>query len=268
MATRGPSGFSDIDKSEEPGWYVEAMDRKAARPGVSEARRRMRELLGAKPGDRVLDVGCGTGEETAELAKLVSPDGSAVGVDRSVTMLAQARQRFASKELPVDFRAGDANQLDFPDNLFDGCRAEAILQYLDDPVRAVAEMARVIRSGASLVVLEPDWLAASFESGHAEFDQAFPRFFSSLVKSAAIGRQLYRLFLQCGLSKAVVDPRVLLRTDLTILEWQIRATNAREEMDRQGTLAKESFDQVMQRFRSGDPFLQSIPSYIVSARKH
>jgi len=267
MVTRGPLGFSEVDKSEEPARCVEGMDRMAARPAILESRRRMRELLGAKPGDRMLDVGCGTGEETAELAKLVSPDGSAVGVDLSGTMLAQARQRFASKGLPVDFRAGDANQLEFPDNFFDGCRAERVLQHLDDPARAVAEMARVIRPGAWLVVSAPDWLAATFESGHPEFDQPFTRFFSSLDKSSSVGRQLFRLLLQCGLSDAVVHPFFSILTDLAELETWMRFTNAREKMDRQGTLAKEGFDQVMMRLRSGDPFLLSTPRYIVGARK-
>src|SRR5207247_1647003 len=88
-------GFSDIDRAEDPDLLVSVLDRQRARPFFRGIRRKSYELLELQPGDRILDLGCGAGDDTVELGTLLGEPGSAVGVDASVVMIDEARARSA-----------------------------------------------------------------------------------------------------------------------------------------------------------------------------
>ena len=120
------------------------------------AKRRTYDLLALCPGERVLDIGCGAGDDVRALADIVGPAGYAVGIDASQTMIDAARRRAADSSVVADFFVGDAEHLDFPDASFDACRADRVLQHLDSLSNAVAQMARVLRPGGRVVVFEPD----------------------------------------------------------------------------------------------------------------
>lgn len=102
--------------------------------------------------ERVLDVGCGTGAITAELARRTR--GEVTGIDLDPAMVAFARQQTPE----VRFEQGDARQLAFPDGHFDVVCCHFLLLWVADPERAVCEMARVTRAGGSvLICAEPDY---------------------------------------------------------------------------------------------------------------
>src|SRR5262245_40711145 len=78
------------------------------------------ERLAPQPGDRVLDIGCGSGPTTVELARRVAPDGAALGVDISPTMIDAARERAASERVAnATFAVADAQVEPFGDGAFD-----------------------------------------------------------------------------------------------------------------------------------------------------
>jgi ubiquinone/menaquinone biosynthesis C-methylase UbiE len=115
-------------------------------------------LLGSlQAGQDLLDVGCGPGTITLDLAELVAP-GRVVGVDASVEVLAQADELRRSRAVPnAEFRAGDVYGLDLPDASFDVVHAHQVLQHLTDPVTALVEMRRVLRPGGILGVRDSDY---------------------------------------------------------------------------------------------------------------
>ena len=95
------------------------------------------------PDARVLDVGCGPGTITADLAALV-PGGYVTGIDAAADVLAQARQEAERRgQRNVAFDTGDVYRLDFADGTFDVVHAHQVLQHLTDPVAALREMRRV-----------------------------------------------------------------------------------------------------------------------------
>ena len=108
------------------------------------------------PGMQLLDVGCGPGTITVGLAKEVAP-GDVVGTDLQPTQVEQARAVAAERGIAnVRFEVGDAYRLPFPDRSFDAVFAHAVLMHLREPVRALAEMWRVLRPGGIVGVRDPD----------------------------------------------------------------------------------------------------------------
>ena len=120
-------------------------------------------------GSEVLDVGCGPGTITADLARLVSP-GRVVGIDRSPEAIAAATE--AAGDVPgVTFRIGDVYLLDFPDDSFDVVHAHQVLQHLSDPVAALKEMRRVCRPSGLVAVRDSDYDAFTWAPPDPRLDQ-------------------------------------------------------------------------------------------------
>ena len=127
-------------------------------------------LAALRPGLDLLDVGCGPGTITVDLARLVAP-GRVIGIDRASEVLAQASAHASGQGVSIDLRVGDVYALQFPDASFDVVHAHQLLQHLSDPVRAMAEMRRVLRRGGLLAARDGDY--ACF--GWAPFDPLLTR---------------------------------------------------------------------------------------------
>ena len=113
-------------------------------------------LAALRPGLELLDVGCGPGTITVDLARLVAP-GRVIGIDRAPEVLAQASAHANGQGVSIELRVGDVYALQFPDASFDVVHAHQVLQHLSDPVRALAEMRRVLRPGGVLAARDGDY---------------------------------------------------------------------------------------------------------------
>ena len=109
-----------------------------------------------RPGQELLDVGCGPGTITVDLAARVAP-GRVVGLDVSPAPLDEARALAGRRGVPVEFAVGDVYALDAANDSFDVVHAHQVLQHLTDPVAALREMARVCRPGGVLAVRDVDY---------------------------------------------------------------------------------------------------------------
>ena len=110
-----------------------------------------------RSGQAVLDVGCGPGTITIDLARRVGP-GSVVGIDASPDVIAQATATAAEQGIAnVRFATGDAYALDFADNSFDIVHAHQTLQHLADPATALREMYRVTKPGGVVAIRDADY---------------------------------------------------------------------------------------------------------------
>ncbi|MFF7971488.1 methyltransferase domain-containing protein [Streptomyces sp. NPDC007905] len=120
-------------------------------------------LLGVlKPHMKILDIGCGPGTITADLAELV-PDGHVTGVDHAPGILRQARETAAGRGLAnVDFAVADVHALDYPDETFCVVHAHQVLQHVGDPVQALREMRRVTKPGGYIAVRDADYAAMTW----------------------------------------------------------------------------------------------------------
>jgi ubiquinone/menaquinone biosynthesis C-methylase UbiE/drug/metabolite transporter (DMT)-like permease len=180
-----------------------------AQPSIREARRQMLELAPVKANDRVLDVGCGIGLETARLVALAGEAGCVVGIDRNAAMVAEARRLSLGSGLNINYEVMDARGLGFTDGAFDLCRTERVLRYVERPERAIREMARVARPGGRVVAFDFDSDATVIDAPDPGLTRRMREVLDAAVTNCWIGRQLPRLFRQAGLEHVTVIPHVV-----------------------------------------------------------
>ena len=122
-----------------------------------------RLLSVVRPGDRVLDVGCGPGAVSAALATAVGTSGSVLGIDLQATQVERARRYVERIGLQnVTFEVGDATDLSFDDGSFDLVYAKLLVMHLPDPLVGLRQMKRVLRPGGTLFLYELDAASAVY----------------------------------------------------------------------------------------------------------
>jgi len=123
-------------------------------------RRRLRRttvaLAQVRPGERVLEVGCGTGDVALAAKALAGPNGAVYGIDPSPEMIAVARAKAADQACAVDFQIGLIEALAFPDATFDVVLSSLMMHHLPDDLKrqGLAEIARVLKPGGRLLIVD------------------------------------------------------------------------------------------------------------------
>ena len=158
-------GYEQVDDDPNVAVLLATMDETAGWQATQQLRGWERLQLGLCAGQRLLDVGCGLGDAALALAADLANDGEVVGVDISAAMIAGARARARGARCRVNFCVGDALGLDESDDRFDVVRSERTLQWLSDPAAAVAEMARVVRPGGLVSLIDTDWSTFEIDVG-------------------------------------------------------------------------------------------------------
>ncbi|MEJ3745470.1 methyltransferase domain-containing protein [Actinomycetes bacterium KLBMP 9797] len=166
------------------------------------------DLMGIKPADRILDVGCGGGMAVRLLARH-APQGRVAGIDYSPEMVAQARSRNAAAvaRQQVEIRPGNAMDLPYPDQSFDHVCAIETFYFWPDPLRGLAEAARVLRPGGQVTVtLEMSREAADPPTA---LQRVFGRKFTERQREDGLhiisGAELTDLMVRAGLRDARFD---------------------------------------------------------------
>jgi len=164
------------------------------------------QRLTLKPGDRLLDVACGTGIVACAALDRVGPSGSVTGLDRNDGMLAVAR----CKAPAVDWRTGRAEALPFPDGHFDAVSCQFGLMFFEDRLMALKEIMRVLRPGGRMAVTV--WDKAENSPGYAAMISLLHRLFGADAANAlrapfVLGdaADLENLFKQAAIGDVTID---------------------------------------------------------------
>jgi ubiquinone/menaquinone biosynthesis C-methylase UbiE len=197
-----------VDRAKDPQAFVKYLDKASARGPVQAIKRQSYELMQVRAGHRVLDVGCGVGDDVRALAQFVGASGAVIGADTSEVMIAEARRRSEDESLPVEFLQADCHTLPFPDASFDACRAERLLQHVADPEAALRELVRVARPRGRIVVIDADhgMMALNFADRHLARRVLDTR--CDALRNGWIGRQLPGLLRRQGLLDIEIHPTV------------------------------------------------------------
>jgi ubiquinone/menaquinone biosynthesis C-methylase UbiE len=226
------------------------------------ARNTYLDLIAVMPGERVLDVGCGSGVVTRELARRVGPAGLAIGVDPSPAMVSIARELADQDGVGqwIDLRVGDARALPFADAEFDVVIAATALSHFPGGEHVIPELMRVLRPGGRLGVFDRD--TDSFIVAHP--DRPLTRRIVAAFSDHAsvdgwLARRLPGLFAEAGLRDVGVRAFTPLETDaegyyagtaLRALEAAVQAEAISEE-ERQRWVDALHAEQAAGRFVAG-----------------
>ncbi|CAG0956459.1 Demethylrebeccamycin-D-glucose O-methyltransferase [Anaerolineae bacterium] len=197
-----------MQQKQQPSGYVDSHYLDNANAFLRSVKQRSYELMRICEGQTVLDLGCGVGIDTLNLAGLVGSSGHVVGVDKDPGMIDEADQRAMQAGLGdrISHRLGEARHLPYPDSHFDACRTERMLMHLADPVGVIAELKRVLKPGGWLVLTEPDWATLSIVSGQDDIERRLVRVHAEQVlANGYAGRQLYPWMRQAGFQDLAVE---------------------------------------------------------------
>jgi ubiquinone/menaquinone biosynthesis C-methylase UbiE len=152
---------------------AESYERYAVPALFAPAAERLLAAAAPVPGERVLDVGTGTGIVARRVAPLVGPTGTVAGVDASAGMLSVARETAAREDIPISWHEGLAESLPFPDASFDLVLCQFALMFFNDVPTALAEMRRVLTPDGRAVLSV--FQAIDLHPFYAALDQAIER---------------------------------------------------------------------------------------------
>lgn len=204
MASENVTDFTMVDRTGDPNFFLHFLDEVNKLPGIADWKRVIIDGLRLQPGMQVLDIGCGLGADSFDLAVIVGPDGLVTGADFSESLIAEATRRSTGRNLSVVFEVGDAQSLRFPDGTFDAVRTERMLMHVPNVKQALSEMARVLRPGGRMAVLDFDWDSQFCDSPYKDTTRKIVTSFSDGMKNGWIGRQLPRFFREVGMTDVLV----------------------------------------------------------------
>jgi len=190
----------------DPGFAIRFLDAGNALPGVRALKPLMLEQLALRRGLHVLELGCGTGDDVRAFARRVGPGGRVLGIDSAPALVAEAARRSRDRDLPVDFRVGDALALELADDSFDRVRIERLLMHVEEPLQALHESARVLRPGGRVVVFDFDWDTLAIDGADSELTRRIVRSYCDGLPHGRVGRALPRLLAAAGFERLTVLP--------------------------------------------------------------
>jgi SAM-dependent methyltransferase len=173
-------------------------------------------------GMRLLDCGCGPGTITIDLAELISP-GHVLGIDLQSAQLRSARHRARQRQTRVSFAVASIYALPFLDGSFDAVFAHALFEHLREPVRALREMKRVLRSSGLTAIRSPDWAGWLVHPPNPLIEQGFNLFKQMQIADGGnphVGRAIKGLLRESGFSNISISASYEIVDDLpTFVEW-------------------------------------------------
>jgi arsenite methyltransferase len=181
---------------------------------VVRRRKLVRDALGARRGERILDIGCGPGFYVAELLDEVGSEGTVVGLDRSPQMLAIAARRCHAFDNVV-FRQAEATKLPVDDDGFDAALCVQVLEYVPDVPAALREMHRALRTGGRLVLWDIDWTTLSWHSTDPSRMQRVLEAWDAHLAHPALPRTLATHLRAAGFDRVLIEGHAFATTDLT-----------------------------------------------------
>lgn len=269
MADDLASGFQSVDRASDFEVFASCLALIDSLPFFAECKRESYDLLAAAPGSRILDVGCGLGDDAAALAARVAPGGSVLAVDGSQAMVEEARRRH-DEVAGLSFEVANATELPYESASFDGCRIDRVLQHIADPAAAIGEMARVLRPGGVLVAFDSDWETLTVDSPNQRLTRAILNAWCDRFPAGWIGRRMRALFIDAGLGDVETRPKTLVCTDLEIADRVFSLFATAEGLVNGGMIDRDDADRWRDHLREADAegrFFASYTGFLVSGTR-
>ena len=269
----GDTRPTSANATSAPKGYVNTLYLDRTAQLMARLKQRSVELMLLKPGDRVLDLGCGPGTDTVALGREVGPTGQVHGVDYDEAMVAQANARAQAEGVGawVSHHHASASALPWPTGFFDASRSERVFQHLLDPERAFDELLRVTKPGGPLVVIDGDWATLTIDSDETDIERRLVQFHAAqMMNNPFSGRRLYRMFRSRGLQDLDIDVQAVFLTDVALARQILRLDQIAAEALAAGVIDSEEsrrWQASLTRATASGHFFASANAVMVSGRK-
>ena len=178
---------------------VRQLDHWDSLPSISAMRSSAVAALAPMAGDRIADIGFGSGTELIRLARLIGPGGRAVGVEASQVMCDEALRRAAEAGIEVEVRCADGRETGLPDGELDGVRIERVIQHVGDVSGFLREALRIVRPGGRIVIADSDWGSLMIHPGDRALINRLRTLLQDRMAEPWAGRTLHGAMLDAGL---------------------------------------------------------------------
>ena len=212
-----PDVWRAIDAQPTAAKLAETLEVRGRTPAQVRLRRRFLRFVPVRAGQRVLEIGCGTGVVLRDVMALAGRRGEVTGLDVSRTMLARARRLARGiAGAPLRLRQGDGHELPFASGRFDVSLAITVILHVADPLRVVKELARVTRVGGRVGVQDQDFgLVGAAHPDRALTDHILDGVAARIYEEPYSGRRLPALLREAGLEQVRVLADVYQDTTLS-----------------------------------------------------
>jgi ubiquinone/menaquinone biosynthesis C-methylase UbiE len=183
------------------------------------------DSLEPKPGQAILDIGCGGGHLVQSFGRIVGSSGRAVGLDISEDQLSNART-LCEDAIATELVAGDATNMDFPDDSFDAVSSIQTMEYITGIDLALAEIKRVVKPGGTIALVSVLWDLFRFHGPDPELNQLMLDVWKNHCPHQMLPMEIIRKLETIGFENIEQKPIAFVNTELgenTYAYWAARA---------------------------------------------
>ena len=237
---------------------------------IVKQRQKTLNVLKLKAGEMVLDIGCGVGFLTHEMALQVGKSGKVIGLDKNPIMISHARKRCKNLK-QTEFYEGDAGKLPVDDQTLDAVSCTQVLLYVKDVPNVLAEIKRILKPGGRLVIVETDWRGVVLSCADDTLTSKIFAAWDSTVPSPNLPIYLKPLLQKHGFSKIKVDTIPILNTEYSPSNFSHGMLNwISKNAENNGAINKEQranwLDDLQKRGQS-DSFFFCVNRFLFTAKQ-
>ena len=237
---------------------AEELEKSYQLPDIVQQRQHTLKKLSVKLGEKILDVGCGVGFLSHEIAILTGVSGKVFGVDKNLEMISHANKRCESLQ-NAEFSEANAEDLPFPEESFDAACCTQVLLYVKDVAQVISEIKRVLKTTGRIIVVETDWRGVVLNSDYDSITRKIFSAWDTTVPNPNLPVRLVPLLVENGFCNIDVEPIPILNTEYTPSQFSHGMMNwITKNALKKGFITKEQsqkwLDDLDEKWKSGNYF--------------
>ncbi len=200
----------------------EALNRAYIAPEVVHQRQRTLEALDIQAREHILDIGCGTGFLSYEMALVVGEQGKVLGIDPETSMVESTLDR-CKNQPQVNAKVGEATNIPAADNCFDIVTCTQVLLYVAEVEKALGEMYRILKSGGRVAIVETDWRGLVWNSRYPELTAVIAQAWDATVASPNLPCKLANLLRNAGFKAVKTEGITMVNSSYSANSYSVNA---------------------------------------------